>query len=76
MILCLDVGNTQIFGGVHDGEKLVFNFRTTTSINRSSDETGIFLRNVLRENNIDHIEQVNHVIVVVKVILLHDQDFR
>ena len=53
MILCLDVGNTQIFGGVHDGEKLVFNFRTTTSINRSSDETGIFLRNVLRENNID-----------------------
>ena len=53
MLLSLDVGNTNIAGGVFDGDKLILNFRQITHKNASSDETGIFLRSVLRENGID-----------------------
>lgn len=53
MTLTLDVGNTNIVGGVFDGNRLELQFRQTTHKNQSSDETGIFLRSVLRENNID-----------------------
>ena len=53
MLLCLDVGNSQIFGGVYDGEELKMTFRRASSIRASSDEFGIFLRAVLRENQID-----------------------
>jgi type III pantothenate kinase len=53
MLLCLDIGNTQIFGGVYEGEDLRSTFRRTSSIRASSDEFGTFLRAVLRENGID-----------------------
>lgn len=53
MILALDVGNSQIFGGVFEKDELKLSFRKTSKSGSSSDETGIFLRNVLRENNID-----------------------
>jgi type III pantothenate kinase len=52
MILCVDVGNTQIHCGVFGDEELVAQFRKTSRQQFSSDEIGIFLRNVLRENNI------------------------
>lgn len=53
MLLALDVGNTQIFGGVYDGEDLKLTFRRTSSIRASSDEFGTFFRTTLRENGID-----------------------
>ncbi len=53
MILCLDVGNTQIHGGVFDDKNLVLQFRKTSRQQFSSDEVGIFLKSVLRENQID-----------------------
>lgn len=53
MILTLDVGNSQIHGGVFEGEDLRFQFRKTTKHGNSSDELGVFLRTVLRENDID-----------------------
>ncbi|MFA5806105.1 MAG: type III pantothenate kinase [Melioribacteraceae bacterium] len=53
MILCIDVGNTQIHGGVFKGEELAVQFRKTARQQFSSDEIGIFLRSVLRENKID-----------------------
>ena len=53
MLLTIDVGNTQITGGLFDGEKLVLQFRRTTHTGNSSDETGIFFRSVLRENSFD-----------------------
>ncbi len=53
MILCLDVGNTQILGGVFDGDKLKMQFRRTSEFRASSDELGMFLRAVLRENKMD-----------------------
>ena len=51
--LCLDVGNTQILGGVFDGDDLKVTFRRTSNVRASSDEFGIFFRAVLRENSVD-----------------------
>jgi type III pantothenate kinase len=53
MILCLDVGNTQVFGGVFNEGQLVTQFRRTSQLRSSSDELGVFFRSVLRENDID-----------------------
>jgi type III pantothenate kinase len=53
MILTFDIGNTQLSGGVFDNETLIFQFRRGTIPGTSSDELGIFLRLVLRENGID-----------------------
>ena len=53
MLLCLDVGNTQIFGGVFAGEDLRVTFRRTSNVRASSDEFGTFFRAVLRENDVE-----------------------
>ena len=41
MTLTLDVGNSNITGGVFDGDQLILQFRQTTHKNSSSDEIGI-----------------------------------
>ena len=53
MLLCLDIGNSQIHGGVFAGETLRCQFRRTTHPLGSSDEFGVFFSAVLRENGID-----------------------
>lgn len=53
MLIALDVGNSQIFCGVFDGEELKASFRRTSSIRASSDEFGTFFRVTLRENGVD-----------------------
>ena len=53
MILCIDIGNSQILCGVYDGETLVTQFRRSSVARSSSDELGVFMRSVLRENGID-----------------------
>jgi type III pantothenate kinase len=60
MILCLDVGNTTIHGGVFERDQLKMQFRRTSEFRASSDELGMFLRGVLRENGVDPagIEQI------------------
>lgn len=60
VILVLDVGNSQVFGGVFDGEKLRFKFRKSSRQGNSSDELGIFLKSVLRENELkpEEIRQI------------------
>jgi type III pantothenate kinase len=49
MILCIDVGNSHIYGGVFDGDEIKLRFRHTSQVS-TSDELGIFLKSVLREN--------------------------
>jgi type III pantothenate kinase len=53
MLLTLDVGNSQIFCGVYDGEQLRITFRRTSGIRASSDEFAAFFRAMLRENGVD-----------------------
>ena len=52
MILCLDVGNTQVYGGIFHHDKIILRFRYDSKTSYSSDQHGIFLRSILRENNI------------------------
>lgn len=53
MLLCLDIGNTTMHGGVFEGDELVLHFRKASEVKNSSDELGIFLQGVLRENQLD-----------------------
>ena len=53
MLLCLDIGNTQIHGGVFDGETLRCQFRKSTQPLGSTDEMGLFFVSALRENGTD-----------------------
>ena len=53
MNLCLDVGNTQIYGGLFDGADLKLRFRRITERIASSDELGLFFKQVIRENGFD-----------------------
>lgn len=53
MLLCLDIGNSQIHAGVFEGDVLRCQFRKTTHPLGSSDEVGVFLSAVLRENGVD-----------------------
>lgn len=52
MILCLDIGNSHMHGGVFENDTLKFQFRKASKTGSSSDEYGVFLRSVLRENEI------------------------
>lgn len=53
MLLCLDIGNSQIHAGVFEGDTLRCQFRKTTHPLGSSDEVGVFFSAVLRENGVD-----------------------
>ena len=70
MILCLDVGNTSIYGGLFKENKIILQFRKTSAFRGSSDELGVFLRSVLYENNLDpnHIEHIGLCSVVPDVV--------
>ncbi|MCH7743104.1 MAG: type III pantothenate kinase [Proteobacteria bacterium] len=52
MILCLDVGNSQVYGGVFEEGELKVQFRRSSQLRSSSDELGVFFRTVLRENDV------------------------
>ncbi len=53
MILVLDIGNSQVYGGVFEQDRLALQFRRATRSENTSDEFGLFCRQVLRENGID-----------------------
>ncbi len=53
MILCLDIGNSHIYGGIFEADRLRQTFRKASKTGASSDEFGLFFRGVLRENNFD-----------------------
>jgi len=53
MILTIDIGNSATNFGIFEDDKLILQFRRTSDINSSSDEIGIFMRSVLRENGFD-----------------------
>lgn len=53
MMLCLDVGNSHIYGGVFAEKKLQFQFRYPSVAQCTSDQLGVFFRSILRENQLD-----------------------
>jgi type III pantothenate kinase len=59
MMLCLDVGNSHIYGGVFEGDDIKVRFRHTSKL-CTSDEFGIFFKNVIRENQCDPLS-IKHI---------------
>ena len=60
MKLCLDVGNSHIYGGAYESGDMLLTFRKASKIGSSSDEYGLFFRSVLRENEINpnHVTEI------------------
>jgi type III pantothenate kinase len=52
MLLVIDVGNTNITFGVFDADRLASIFRLMTKTDRTTDELGVAIRNVLLSNRI------------------------
>jgi type III pantothenate kinase len=52
MLMCLDVGNTHILGGVFVDGKVILRFRYATHLIGTADQFGIFLLNILQANQI------------------------
>lgn len=59
MNLVIDIGNSQIFGGIFDNDRLITTFRKTSKVDFSSDEFGIFLKSIIRENIKGNIKILN-----------------
>ena len=47
MVLCIDAGNTNIKYGIFDGDELVVSFRVATELNRTSDQYGTAIVDML-----------------------------
>ena len=71
MLLAIDVGNTNITIGVFDKEKLVTTFRMTTKMQRTSDEYGITIIDLLEHNEISHNEIKDAIISSVVPNVMH-----
>ena len=61
-VLTLDIGNSQIFGGLFHEGTLQLRFRKTAKEQVSSDEIGLFLSQVIRENHFDP-SAVKHIVI-------------
>ena len=62
MLLVVDVGNTNITFGIFNGEQLEATFRMTTKLQRTSDEYGICVRDLVAHNRIQP-EEIKDVII-------------
>lgn len=54
MVLTFDIGNSHICGGIFIDNELLLQFRYDSKQIGTSDELGVFIRSVLRENGIDY----------------------
>ena len=54
MILTFDIGNSHTCGGIFHDDALLLQFRCVSKQIGTSDELGVFIRSVLRENGIDY----------------------
>ena len=53
MLLTIDIGNTNITLGVFDDNEIIQSWRLATDEKRTEDEYGVFLKNLLKETNLD-----------------------
>lgn len=71
MLMAVDVGNTNITLGIFEGEDLIGTFRLTTKIPRTSDEYGVAIREILKENHIESTKIEDAIIASVVPAVMH-----
>lgn len=54
MLLIIDVGNTNLTLGVFEKDEIIHFWRLSTDPTRTEDEYGIFIKNLLRENQLEN----------------------
>lgn len=62
MLLAIDIGNTNLTFGVFDGDELLFTFRLTTNLPRTSNEFGEAIVEAISRHNIAE-ERIHDVII-------------
>jgi type III pantothenate kinase len=62
MLLAIDCGNTNVVFAVYDGEKLLGQWRAATKTERTSDEYGIWLTQLIERDGVS-VAAVTHAIV-------------
>ena len=53
MIICIDIGNTNIKYAIYDGDNLQFSFRVATDLKKTSDEYGALLTEMLETKSVE-----------------------
>lgn len=53
MLLAIDIGNTHTVIGVYERERLIGDWRITSSVSRTEDEIGIFVKSFCKDSSID-----------------------
>ena len=71
MILVIDVGNTNMTFGVYDRDKLLATFRLMTRTSHTSDEYGILITLLLRQNGIEPQELSGSIVASVVPTVMH-----
>ena len=71
MIMTIDVGNTNITFGAYEEEKLVTTFRMTTKVQRTSDEYGIVIRDLLHMNGVKRTDIEGSIVASVVPNVMH-----
>ena len=62
MLLCIDVGNTNIVMGVLDKDKIIGHWRVRTEKDATSDELGILICNLFQTSKIN-MDEVKDIII-------------
>ncbi len=71
MLIAIDIGNTNITLGVFNNNELVHVWRLSTVLSRTEDEYGVFLKNLLRENNLE--KEVKNAVISSVVVQLTER---
>lgn len=62
LVICLDVGNTHIYGGVFQNKTLLLSFRYPSTWQLTADVFGLFLKDVLDKNHLNS-NQVDSIVI-------------
>lgn len=62
MLLAIDIGNTNTVMGIYDGDELIHNWRLETKKERTGDEWGVYLRELLQSVKME-IDQIDGAII-------------
>lgn len=71
MILVVDIGNTNIVVGVYNDDDIVGSWRMVTRSEKTSDEYGIFILNLLNYNNISQKDITSAIVSSVVPNVMH-----
>ncbi len=71
ILLAVDVGNTNLTFGIFEEERIIGTFRMTTKLPRTSDEFGIWIRDLLQAKGVDYHDLTGVIVASVVPGIMH-----